>query len=42
MTIDAHIHLWKRLHSEDSGIDRQALSCGKARESDRVYGTAPL
>ncbi len=41
MIIDAHIHLWNRLHGEDSGIDRQALTWGRAREGDKVYYAAP-
>lgn len=41
MIIDAHIHLWNRLHGDDLGINRQALGWGKAREGDRVYYCAP-
>ena len=41
MIIDAHIHLWNRLHGEDLGIDRQALSWGLAREGERIYYAAP-
>ncbi|MEA3408439.1 MAG: amidohydrolase family protein [Chloroflexota bacterium] len=41
MIIDAHIHLWNPLHGKDFGIDRQALSWGKAREGDRVYYATP-
>ncbi len=41
MIIDAHIHLWNRLHGEDSGVDREALTWGRAREGDRVYYAAP-
>jgi len=41
MIIDAHIHLWNRLHGQDLGIDRQALSWGKAREGDRIYYATP-
>ena len=41
MIIDAHVHLWNRLHGEDLGIDRQALTWGRAREGDRIYYAAP-
>jgi len=41
MIIDAHIHLWNRLHGDDLGIDRQALTWGRAREGDRVYYATP-
>ncbi|MHB9031991.1 MAG: amidohydrolase family protein [Anaerolineae bacterium] len=41
MIIDAHIHLWNRLHGDDFGVDRQALSWGKAREGERIYYAAP-
>ncbi len=41
MIIDAHIHLWDRLHGEDTGVDREALSWGKAREGDRIYYATP-
>ncbi len=41
MIIDAHIHLWNRLHGDDLGIDREALSWGRARQGNRVYYAAP-
>ena len=41
MIIDAHIHLWNRLHGGDTGVDRQALAWGKAREGDRIYYATP-
>ena len=41
MIIDAHIHLWNRLHGDDLGIDREALSWGRARQGDRVYYATP-
>ena len=42
MIIDAHIHLWNRLHGDDFGIDREALSWGRARQGDRIYyATSP-
>ena len=41
MIIDAHIHLWNRLHGDDLGIDREALSWGRARQGDRIYYAAP-
>lgn len=41
MIIDSHIHLWNRLHGEDLGIDREALSWGRARQGDRVYYATP-
>ena len=41
MIIDAHIHLWNPLHGKDTGVDRQALNWGRAREGDRVYYAAP-
>jgi len=41
MIIDAHIHLWNRLHGDDSGVDRRALSWGLAREGERTYYAAP-
>ena len=41
MLIDAHIHLWGRLHGDDSGVDREALGWGRARQGDRVYYAAP-
>ncbi|MFH1085348.1 MAG: amidohydrolase family protein [Chloroflexota bacterium] len=41
MIIDAHVHLWDRLHGEDAGVDRQALTWGRAREGDRIYYCAP-
>ena len=42
MIIDAHIHLWNRLHGDDLGIDREALSWGRARQGDRTYyATSP-
>jgi predicted TIM-barrel fold metal-dependent hydrolase len=42
MIIDAHIHLWNRLHGDDLGIDRDALSGGRARQGDRIYyATSP-
>jgi predicted TIM-barrel fold metal-dependent hydrolase len=41
MIIDAHIHLWGRLHGDDLGIDREALGWGRAREGERVYYATP-
>jgi len=41
MIIDAHIHLWNRLHGDDLGVDRQALSWGKARQGDTIYYATP-
>lgn len=41
MIIDAHIHLWNLLHGQDSGVDRQALTWGRAREYDRTYYATP-
>ena len=41
MIIDAHIHLWNRLHGDDSGIDREALNWGRARQGDRIYYATP-
>jgi len=41
MIIDAHIHLWNRLHGDDLGIDRQALRWGRARQGDEVYYATP-
>jgi predicted TIM-barrel fold metal-dependent hydrolase len=41
MIIDAHIHLWNRLHGEDSGVDREALTWGRARQGDRIYYATP-
>lgn len=41
MIIDAHIHLWSRLHGDDLGIDRQALGWGRARQGDEVYYATP-
>jgi len=41
MIIDAHIHLWNRLHGEDSGVNRQALTWGRAQEDGRVYYATP-
>lgn len=41
MIIDAHIHLWDRLHGDDLGIDRQPLGWGLAREGDRIFYAAP-
>ena len=41
MIIDAHIHLWNPLHGEDFGVDREALSWGRARQGDRIYYATP-
>jgi predicted TIM-barrel fold metal-dependent hydrolase len=41
MIIDAHIHLWNRLHGDDLGIDREALNWGRARQDGRIYYAAP-
>lgn len=41
MIIDAHIHLFNPLHGKDAGVDREALSWGKAREGDRIYYATP-
>ncbi len=41
MIIDAHIHLWNPLHGRDMGVDRQALSWGRARQGDSIYYAAP-
>lgn len=40
MIIDAHIHLWNRLHGDDLGIDRKALSWGKAEQQGEVFYAA--
>jgi len=41
MIIDAHIHLWNPLRGDGLGVDREALSWGKARQGDRTYYAAP-
>ena len=41
MIIDAHIHLWNPLHGRDLGVDRVALSWGRARQGDKIYYAAP-
>lgn len=41
MIIDAHIHLWHRLHGDDIGVDREALSWGRARQGDKIYYATP-
>ncbi|MHB1356535.1 MAG: hypothetical protein ACYCZF_11220 [Anaerolineae bacterium] len=41
MIVDAHIHLWNHLDGLDSGVDRQALTWGRAREGDRTYYATP-
>jgi predicted TIM-barrel fold metal-dependent hydrolase len=41
MIIDAHIHLWDRLHGEGQNIQREALTWGKAREEERIYYATP-
>jgi predicted TIM-barrel fold metal-dependent hydrolase len=41
MIIDAHIHLWNPLHGEDIGVERRALSWGRAVQDGRVYYVAP-
>jgi predicted TIM-barrel fold metal-dependent hydrolase len=41
MIIDAHIHLWNRLHGDDLGIERKALGHGRAEENRRVYYATP-
>ena len=41
MIIDAHIHLRNLLHGQDNGVDRQALTWGRAREGDRMYYATP-
>ena len=41
MIIDAHIHLWNRLHGDDIGIEREALSWGRARQNGEVYYATP-
>jgi len=41
MIIDAHIHLWNRLHGDDFGVDREALKWGKARQGDNIYYATP-
>lgn len=41
MIIDSHIHLWNRLHGEDLGVDREALTWGRARSGDRIYYATP-
>lgn len=41
MIIDAHIHLWNRLHGDDLGIHREALSWGQARQDNHVYYATP-
>jgi L-galactono-1,5-lactonase len=39
--IDAHILLWNQLHGRECGIDREALTWGRAREGDRIYYATP-
>ena len=41
MIIDTHIHLWNPLHGHDTGVDREAIGWGRARQGDRVYYAAP-
>jgi L-galactono-1,5-lactonase len=41
MIIDAHVHLWNRLHGDDFGVDRQALGWGRAREGEHTYYATP-
>jgi predicted TIM-barrel fold metal-dependent hydrolase len=41
MIVDAHIHLWNQLHGQDLGVDREALSWGRAREGDTIYYSTP-
>ncbi|MBC7235253.1 MAG: amidohydrolase [Chloroflexi bacterium] len=41
MIIDAHIHLWNRLHGTEQGIDREALRWGQARQNGRIYYATP-
>lgn len=41
MIIDAHIHLWNRLHGDDLGTSRRALSWGRAEQEGRVYYATP-
>lgn len=41
MIIDSHIHLWNRLHGKDLGVDREALTWGRARSGDKVYYATP-
>jgi hypothetical protein len=41
MIIDSHIHLWNRLHGEDSGVERKALSWGRAIQDGKVYYATP-
>ena len=41
MIIDAHIHLWDRLHGDDFGLDREGLTWGWARQGDKKYLACP-
>ena len=41
MIVDAHIHLWNPLHGKDTGVDREALRWGRARQGTREYYAAP-
>jgi L-galactono-1,5-lactonase len=41
MIIDAHIHLWNRLHGDDYGVDRESLKWGKARQGNSIYYATP-
>lgn len=41
MIVDAHIHLWSRLHGEESRVDREALGWGRARQGDIIYYATP-
>jgi len=41
MIIDAHIHLWNRLHGDDLGISRKALGWGRAEQDGKVYYATP-
>jgi L-galactono-1,5-lactonase len=42
MMVDAHIHLWNRLHGDGLGVARQALRGGKAvTDGTEYYATPP-
>jgi len=41
MIIDAHIHLWNRLHGDDLGIERKALGHGLAEQNGKIYYATP-
>lgn len=41
MIIDAHVHLWNPLHGREAGVDRRALSWGRASQDGKIYYCAP-